>query len=103
MDAVLGRPITARIEAEVQSDGDRVGFLEIVVRSETVEVWFGHQRCAHLDRTLLREWLRPDAYPLQSGGVTWFRQGDSIALALMDAASPLALPCEITAALRACV
>jgi len=50
-----------------------------------------------------REWLRSDAYPLQSGGVTRFRQGESTALALMDAASPLALPGEITAALRACV
>lgn len=94
---------TGRLELDVTTHGQREAILEIVVRAETVEIWFAHRCCAVIDRTALRAHLAPQATrrDLRSGDLAWVRTKDWAGIEIPPGTPPLRLPGDLVEDLQA--
>jgi hypothetical protein len=67
---------TGRLEFDLTNGrGWRVGTVEVVVRIDTLTLWYGNRTLAVLDREGFREWLIHPVAPYQIDDVTWSMQG----------------------------
>ncbi|GAB6900917.1 hypothetical protein [Kineosporia succinea] len=83
---------TGRLEFDLtDSRGWRVGTIEVVVRIDTVTLWYGNRTLAVMHRESFKHWLIRPVVPFEFDDVVWFMQGTTTCLTI-DGANSYAVP-----------
>lgn len=83
---------TGRLEFDLtDSRGWRVGTIEVVVRIDTVTLWYGNRTLAVMHRESFKHWLMRPVVPFEFDDVVWFMQGTTTCLTI-DGANSYAVP-----------
>ncbi|MCD5352295.1 hypothetical protein [Kineosporia mesophila] len=83
---------TGRLEFDLtDSRGWRVGTIEVVVRMDTVTLWYGNRTLAVMHRESFKHWLVRPVKPFEFDDVVWFMQGTTTCLTI-DGANSYAVP-----------
>ena len=73
---------TGREEFDLaDAQGRVIGTIELVLRIDSVTMWFGNRTLMVIDRDAFREWLiHPARHRLESDDVVWFMEGEATCL-----------------------
>ncbi|MBT0770419.1 hypothetical protein KIH74_15860 [Kineosporia sp. J2-2] len=83
---------TGRLEFDLtDSRGWRVGTIEVVVRIDTVTLWYGNRTLAVMHRESFKHWLMRPVVPFEFDDVVWYMQGTTTCLTI-DGANSYAVP-----------
>jgi hypothetical protein len=83
---------TGRLEFDLTDGrGRRVGTIEVVVRIDTVTLWYGNRTLAVMHRETLKAWLNRPVVPFEFDDVVWFMQGATTCLTI-DGSNSYAVP-----------
>jgi len=83
---------TGRLDFDLtDSRGWRVGTIEVVVRIDTVTLWFGNRTLAVMHRESFKHWLMRPVVPFEFDDVVWFMQGTTTCLTI-DGSNSYAVP-----------
>jgi hypothetical protein len=92
---IIGAPPTqwtGRLEFDLtDSRGRRVGTVEVVVRIDTVTLWYGNRTLAVMHRETFKAWLNRPVVPFEFDDVVWYMQGATTCLTI-DGSNSYAVP-----------
>ena len=82
---------TGRLDIDLSNGhSQHIGTVELVVRIDTLTLWYGNRTLAVVDRDTFREWLIHPGRPYEIDDVIWTAQGTDSYLSI-DRSTPYAI------------